>query len=112
MKRHVGARHADTRQIVADQRIHQGIAAHGEGVRRIAFACAGITNARAQCQARQRAVKEGVIAPQGCHVFWHLRWRVAFVIGVGGVFRIGVGVRTHNVNTRRQRRFSFNFHAA
>ncbi|MOA00460.1 hypothetical protein D3C78_1198230 [compost metagenome] len=109
MKRHVGARHADTRQIIANQRIHQGIAAHFEGVRRIAIAGAGEASAGAQGQARQRAIKEGVVAPQGRHMFRHLRWRVAFVIGVGGVFHIGIGIRTHHIDVGGKRRFGFQF---
>ncbi len=44
-------------------------------------------------------------------MFWHLSRRVAFVGGVRGVFRIGVGIRTHQVDARREGRFRFQLYA-
>ena len=44
-------------------------------------------------------------------MFWHLCRRIAFIGSIGGVFRIGVSIRTDYVNTRRQRRFRFDFYA-
>ncbi|CAH3439299.1 hypothetical protein AI2615V1_0755 [Enterobacter cloacae] len=44
-------------------------------------------------------------------MFWHLRRCVAFVVSVGGVFSIGIGIRTYNVNACRERRLRFQLYA-
>ena len=45
-------------------------------------------------------------------MFWHLCRRVTFVGGIRSVLRIGIGIRTDNVDASGKRSFGFNLHAA
>ncbi len=95
---HVGTRQTYTCQVVTHQRINHGVASHFEGVRRVSLAGTCEASAGTQRQTRERTIKEGVIGSCRRHVFRYLGRRVAFVVGVGSVLSLGVGIRTDHVD--------------